>query len=289
MRNQDKCFFKRLYASLIVTGSLSLGILAGGDTAFARSNTPVNLVSSLPPITETNLTALSIFLSTFGGMIVYSVNESWKRRQYIESKVKDFEASLETVNIRKILSSELQCIELFPFVDDAIERFVIVEDCLWTEALLECKCNHQLKEQYHRIDRKRPLYEQEPAVKSCIRDNFNRFLHHLQHFEKMIQSKALDEKKLRSYLYPWFESITQVGKDIYVECPSTKKKYTPQQALLDYMGLSESIPEDKLSIVQRDVRSLVTRYRSLSSFLEHKSSQVQSANSVKPCPKPEAA
>lgn len=293
MKVQNKVSIIRIFTYIAIVSSVFLGILASSGAAFAQSNNPQGSSSSwgqgMLKVSELDLTAISIILSTSGGVFVYWAGESWKRRQYIEGKIKDFEVSLETINVRKMISAELQCIELFPFVDSAKERFVIVEDYLWTEALLECKCNHTLKEQYHRIDRNRPLYEQDPAVKSCIRDNFNRFLFHLQHFEKMIEAKALDQKKLRSYLYPWFESIREVGNEIYAKCPSTKEKYTPQEALLEYMGLLERTPEESLSIVQKDVRALVTRYRSLNSFLETKSNQHQLQNVAGQCSNPEAA
>ncbi|WP_163662051.1 hypothetical protein [Adonisia turfae] len=245
--------------------------------------------SSIFDMSETHLTAISIVLSTIGGAAVYMVNESWKRRQYIEEKIKDFETSPETINVRKMLSAELQCIELFPFVDKAMERFVIVDDRLWAAAILACKCNHTLQEEYDGIDRETPLYLQEPAVKSCIRDNFNRFLHHLQHFEKMIQAGALDKEKLRSYLYPWFETIKQIGTSESVKCPATKQQYTQHTALLEYMGLLDTVLDDQLSIVQRDVRALVTRYRSLSSFLEGRSSTPQATSKHVPCPDPGTA
>ncbi len=89
--------------------------------------------------------------SIIGGVVTYSINESWKRRQYLEKKVKDFENRTETINVRKILSAELQCVELFPFLEKPTHRFVVVEDYLWAEALLECKCNKTLKEQYNKF------------------------------------------------------------------------------------------------------------------------------------------
>ena len=77
-----------------------------------------------------------------------------------------------------------------------MERFVIVEDCLWTEAILACKCNYTLKEEYHRIDReKTSIFYKIQLLNLALETIFNRFLHHLQHFEKMIQSRALDKEK----------------------------------------------------------------------------------------------
>jgi hypothetical protein len=245
-----------------------------------------SLLSKMPDFQEMHLTALSIFISAIGGIRAYKANEAWKHRQYIEEKIKDFEASASTINVRKMISAELHCVELFPFVENSMERFAIVEDCEWTEALLECKCNHTLKEQYHRINRKQPLYEQPSAVKSCIRDNFNMFMLHLQHFEKMIEANALDQETLRSYLYPWFESLRKTETLTQTLCPVTKKTYTPQKALLEYMGLLEGVPEAELSIIQKDVRALVTRYRCLGSFLDADNSHPL-PESARICPVPE--
>ena len=96
-----------------------------------------------------------------------------------------------------MLSSELQCVELFPFLEKPTYRFVVVEDCLWAEALHECKWNENLREEYRKINKDdEHFYQQEAAVKACVRDNFNRFLYHLQQFEKMIDSKTIDSKTL---------------------------------------------------------------------------------------------
>ncbi|NET39225.1 MAG: hypothetical protein F6K19_45850 [Cyanothece sp. SIO1E1] len=287
MRGYYRFFIRRFCAAVTVAGTFSLGLFAVSDTALAKSVQPkaappviahivqAQTQSNSSLVTEPAVTAFSICISAVGGIVAYSVNESWKRRQYIESKIKDFEGSLETINVRKMLNAELQCIELFPYVEPAAHRFVIIEDCCWAEALLECKCNHTLKKEYERIEKDNPLYKQDAAVKAVVRDNFNRFMHHLQHFEKMIQAGALCKRKLRSYLYPWLESLKAVNNAMQVNCVADKTTYTPQEALLEYMGLVEGTSEEDLSIVQRDVRALVTRYRSLSSLQEKNPSHPQ--------------
>ncbi|NET39564.1 MAG: hypothetical protein F6K19_47655 [Cyanothece sp. SIO1E1] len=73
-----------------------------------------------------------------------------------------------------------------------------------------------------------------------------------------------------------------MNNSIQVNCVTDKTTYTSQEALLEYMGLVEGTSEEDLSIVQRDVRMLVTRYRSLSSLQEKNPSQTQ------PTPLPEA-
>jgi hypothetical protein len=62
-----------------------------------------------------DLTPISIIVSAFLGAATYAFNESWKRRQYLEEKIKSFEDKKEAINVRKMLNTELQCIELFPF------------------------------------------------------------------------------------------------------------------------------------------------------------------------------
>lgn len=219
-------------------------------------------------------TAISILFSVVGGIITYRVNEDWKRRQYVEEKVKDFEEKIESINVRKLLSSELRCIELFPFEAEPKHRYVIVKDCLWAQALLECKCNIELEKEYSLINKNKPLYEQEAAVKAVTRDNFNRFLDYLQQFEKMIESGVISKKSLENYLAPWLDLISRVNGETIVVCSVSQKPYNTKKALLEYMGLLESLPETNLSIVQKDVRALVQRYRTLSSLMSEKTPQV---------------
>jgi hypothetical protein len=79
----------------------------------------------------------------------------------------------------------------------------------------------------------------------------------------MIESEVVSEEMLRNYLEPWFDLIKNANdnpKDS-VECPITKKIYTPKDALLEYIGiLNVDIPDEKLSIFQRNVRDLIKRY-----------------------------
>ncbi|NJP12518.1 MAG: hypothetical protein HC866_26160 [Leptolyngbyaceae cyanobacterium RU_5_1] len=248
----------------------------------AASNTQNSKEFGMGTFLKDYSTAISIIVSLIGGIITYSVNESWKRRQYVEEKVKDFEEKMEVINVRKILSTELQCVELFPFESEPKHRYVIVKDCLWADALLECKCNIELEKEYRSIDKKRPLYEQEAAVKAVTRDNFNRFLDYLQQFEKMIESKVVKKKDLENYLALWFDLISGVNGREIVICSISNKGYVPKKALLEYMGLLEDIPESDLSVVQKDVRALVTRYRTLASLMEDEKAVEQSFSSPSP-------
>lgn len=284
MNLRKHTFNRRIFYFLFIFTGFSLAIFLTGENVFAQQSNPTAPQPGIEMvgIIEQSLTAISIFFSTIGGIFVYWVGQSWKQRQYIESKVKDFECSLDTTNVKKMISAELQCIELFPFMDSAMERFVIVNDKLWTEALLECKCNEILERNYGYIERGKSLYDQkkdvlETITKSRIRDEFSSFLNHLQHFEKMIQAKALCKKKLKSYLFPWFEYIKIVNNSLDVPCPSAQRSYTPQEALLEYMGILEDIPEESLSVVQKDVRNLFERYRPLSSFKNKKTKITQAA------------
>jgi hypothetical protein len=65
---------------------------------------------------------------------------------------------------------------------------------------------------------------------------------------------------LSNYLDPWFEFIKNVSdsKEDFVEHPINKRKYTHKQALLEYIGLVE---DKELSIIQKNVRALIQRYR----------------------------
>ena len=201
-------------------------------------------------------TPLTILVST----ATYIANEKSKHLQYVEGKIKDFENQPETITVRKMLNTELQCVELFPFLEEPTNRYVIVEDSEWATALLECKCNDYLKKQHESIDKEKPFYQQKPAIRAAIRDKYNRFLNHLQEFEKMIESGAVSEEMLSNYLDPWFEFIKNVSdsKEDFVEHPINKRKYTHKQALLEYIGLVE---DKELSIIQKNVRALIQRYR----------------------------
>lgn len=202
-------------------------------------------------------------ISISGAIFTYLVNERWKRRQYIDQKIKYFENQPETINVRKMLNAELQCVELFPFLDNPRERFVFVEDDLWTRALLESKCNEVLRQEHEKgIQAANPFIEK-PVWKAVIRDNFNMFLNHLQQFEKMIVSKAVNESELKNYLDAWIEMIDRVGEKHVVDCPVSESKYTPREALLEYLGLTECNPNKNPSVVQENVKKIIGRYRQL--------------------------
>lgn len=277
MKNRKNILVLILSIFLAVVGVTGLTMLAVKNQAFAQPNKPPISQNSTELTTQKNIElaikGIAVILtgvSAFGALITYRNNESWKRRQYIEEKIKDFEDKLETINVRKMLSTELQCVELFPFLEKPTYRFVVVEDCLWAEALLECKCNENLRKEYSSINKDdEHFYQQEAAVKACIRDNFNRFLYHLQQFEKMVESKIINPKELNNYLDPWFKYIENANDGISVKCQSSGTCYLPKEALLEYMGLLESIPGDELSVTQKDVRKLVLRFRTFSSFMDN--------------------
>jgi hypothetical protein len=134
------------------------------------------------------------------------------------------------------------------------------------EALLEWKYNATLKEQLESIDKNdENYYLKPPAIKACIRDNFNRYLDYLQQFEMMVKSGVINQKELKIYLLPWLELVGKVNDIDSIQCPNSGKNYSPKKALLEYMGLLEDMPKgelSKLSIIQEDVNSLVLRFDS---------------------------
>lgn len=269
----------KIFLGLITTGIILLGTSAKGDHLFAQTSSPATVkTDDWTQMIEPISISASVILTMIGGIFTYHINESWKRRQYIEEKVKEFESERETINFRKILSDELQCIELFPFMEQPTHRYAVVEDCLWAEALLECKCNEALKEQYQQFDliRDEPdFYKQATAKKARIRDDANRFLDYLQQFERMIKSKVVAPKELKFHLEAWIEFIKRASEDIYIVCPKSGEKYTPKIALLEYMGLLENSKQQDLSTVQKDVRSLISRYCPLSELVS-KNKQINS-------------
>ena len=203
------------------------------------------------------------------GIYSFIGNEKWKRRQYVEEKVKDFESQLETINVKKMLNTELQCIELFPFLKEPMKRFVVVEDEFWAEALLDCRCNNTSRElkDAHQSKESEDFFTKGVVQKAAIRDDFNKFLNHLQQFEKMIESKAVKESDLKNYLNPWIVFIDRVNdKNLEVDnefkarYPVLKSECTPKQVLLEYMGLKKCDPSIDFSAVQKDVGVLFRRY-----------------------------
>ena len=148
MKNRKNLLVLILSISLAAAGSAGLTILATESYVLAQSAKlpSVQTITNNSQVKKNDLKSkaetLSAIFAAFSvviGVITYYRNESWKHRQYIEEKIKDFENKLETINVRKMLSSELQCVELFPFLEKPTYRFVVVEDCLWAEALHECK------------------------------------------------------------------------------------------------------------------------------------------------------
>lgn len=268
--------------AILITENYVLAETAKSPSVQTSKNTAKAKRTTLDSALSTYTTAISVILSAIGGVATYSINESWKRRQYLEEKIKDFEDKKETINVRKMLSTELQCVELFPFLEKPTHRFVIVEDCLWAEALLECKCNETLKEEYYSINKDdENFYQQKAAKKACIRDNFNRFLNHLQQFEKMVESRIINPKTLKTYLDPWFEFIDKANDEVTIKCPSSGEYYTPKKALLEYIGLLE---EESLSVTQKDVRRLVLQFRLLSSFKLKQTASTQACEIAKTPP-----
>ncbi len=269
--------------SLISVGILGLDIIINIHNTYAQTtNSPTIEAASVKPkkndferLVSIYSTPVSIIFSTSGIIATYFFNQSWKRRQYIEEKIKIFEDKIEVVNVRKMLNTELQCVELFPFLDKPDERFVIVEDSMWAEALFEGKDNAILRSQFESINKYKDKSDvfssgdkdilikssiKDILIKSSIRDSFNKYLDCLQQFEIMINSQVIKQEELEIYLDPWLNFMDHVNNDIEIESSSkTKtKKYTAKHALLEYMGLWEG---QELSVIQKDVKKLVKRFR----------------------------
>ena len=124
MKNRKNLLVLILSISLAAAGSAGLTILATESYVLAQSAKlpSVQTITNNSQVKKNDLKSkaetLSAIFAAFSvviGVITYYRNESWKHRQYIEEKIKDFENKLETINVRKMLSSDLQCVELFPF------------------------------------------------------------------------------------------------------------------------------------------------------------------------------
>lgn len=74
------------------------------------------------------ITLLFAALAVQNGVKEYKKNQQWKVREFLDSKFKEFEAQTETINVRKMLDNEVCFVELFPTANNAINRFVIIEE-----------------------------------------------------------------------------------------------------------------------------------------------------------------
>jgi len=162
----------------------------------------------------------------------YRQGEAWKKREYLDSKFKEFESKPESINIRKMLSNEIQLVELFPIATEPQDRFVNISFHEINEALRQGLDKtiqpSKLQEALDRVkEGEHPCKRETLLINAAIRDNFNRVLQDLEQFELMIQSNTINTISLRNYLRSWGDLINNINneKPCGLACKKTVFEY----------------------------------------------------------------
>ncbi|MCU0547691.1 MAG: hypothetical protein MUE44_36955 [Oscillatoriaceae cyanobacterium Prado104] len=136
------------------------------------------------------------------GFRQYKNDKKDKQTLFIASEIKEFESKLETVNVTQMLVDELRIVKLFPDADKAKNRTVIVTDDKLKEAL-----EVPLKPLKINEDTDSSRKDDDAYVYAAIRDNFDRFLNHLERFYNMRESGVFNSSDFEAYLSPCIKMI----------------------------------------------------------------------------------
>lgn len=263
--------FRKILAPAVVLAILSVASpvlaqpLTDNFTALVQvGNIPArNLLSS--PLMTLMGKFLGVFIGTATfilGSKTYKREQKWKYREFAAQTIKAFEEKLETVNVRKMLNSESQLIDLFPTSSHPSNRFIYIDDETLNKALENNKdYNEKLRETQIKYQRELennndyPRRKEPKLIEAAIRDNFSRFADSLQLLEAMIQSELVTQDELKPYLEPLFEMIYQASEPKLDE----SSKSEPCSNILTYLGLDEKQIEP--TTVQKSVKSLAARYQ----------------------------
>ncbi|MFM9263890.1 hypothetical protein [Tychonema sp. BBK16] len=187
------------------------------------------------------------------GSKTYKREQKWKYREFAAQTIKAFEEKSETVNVRKMLNSESQLIDLFPTSSHPSNRFIYIDDETLNKALENNKdYNEKLRETQIKYQRELennndyPRRKEPKLIEAAIRDNFRSFAESLQLLEAMIKSELVTQDELKPYLKPLFEMIYDASKS--ERCSN----------ILTYLGLDEKPIEP--TTVQKSVKFLADHY-----------------------------
>ncbi|XZO03780.1 MAG: hypothetical protein ACM65L_08695 [Microcoleus sp.] len=189
------------------------------------------------------------------GYKTYNREQKWKHREFAAQTIKEFEEKLETVNVRKMLNSESQLIDLFPTSSHPSNRFIYIDDQTLNKALENNKdYDEKLRETQIKYQRELennndyPRRKEPKLIEAAIRDNFSRFAESLQLLEAMIKSELVTQDELKPYLEPLFEMIYRASES--ERCSN----------ILTYLGLDKKQKQTELTTVQNSVKLLADRY-----------------------------
>ncbi|MDQ2099569.1 MAG: hypothetical protein QQW96_18215 [Tychonema bourrellyi B0820] len=263
--------FRKILAPAVVLAILSVASpvlaqpLTDNFTALVQvGNIPArNLLSS--PLMTLMGKFLGVFIGTATfilGSKTYKREQKWKYREFAAQTIKAFEEKLETVNVRKMLNSESQLIDLFPTASHPSNRFIYIDDQTLIKSLENQKdYDEKLQEAQIKYQRELennndyPRRKEPKLIQAAIRDNFRSFAESLQLLEAMIQSELVTEDELKPYLKPLFEMIDQASKRELDESSESERCSN----ILTYLGLDEKQTEP--TTVQKSVKSLAARYQ----------------------------
>ncbi|MEZ2229815.1 MAG: hypothetical protein ACBR50_26520 [Microcoleus sp.] len=223
-----------------------------------------------------NIDTKDLFGNVLGGFIgtatfilgfkTYNREQKWKHREFAAQAIKafeeKFEEKLETVNVRKMLNSESQLIDLFPTSSHDSDRFIYIDDETLNKALENNKdYDEKLQETQIKYQRELennndyPRRKEPKLIEAAIRDNFRSFAESLQLLEAMIKSELVTQDEFKPYLKPLFEMIYDASKRELDESSESERCSN----ILTYLGLDEK--QTELTTVQKSVKSLATRYQ----------------------------
>jgi|GEM_PF-6675112 len=194
-------------------------------------------------------------------------DQTWKTREFVAQIMKEFEEKAETINVRKMINTESQLIDLFPTSTPASNRFVYIDDQTLNNALRnDYNYNKKLcaaQKRYQKETKSKPDYarkNEQKLVDAAIRDNFNRFAESLQLFEAMIQSEVVTEEELAPYLKPLFKIIYLVSER--PTCTNFLPYFGLNNEEVKEAILNENKSISSLSEVQQNIKRLAKRYDS---------------------------
>lgn len=200
--------------------------------------------------------------SIISGSTTHKREQTWKYREFAAQTIKAFEEKLETVNVRKMLNSESQLIDLFPTASHSSNRFIYIDDETLIKSLKsQNDYDEKLRETQIKYQRELennndyPRRKEPKLIEAAIRDNFRSFAESLQLLEAMIQSELVTEDELKPYLKPLFEMIYDASERELDESSESE----PCSNILTYLGLDEK--PTKPTTVQKSVKSLAARYQ----------------------------
>lgn len=182
-----------------------------------------------------SVTVATVIFSVYTFKSSSDHDQTWKTREFVAQIMKEFEEKAETINVRKMINTESQLIDLFPTANLAANRFIYIDNRMLNNALKnDFDKNKELDKAQKRYQEEtiyKPNYarkNEQALVDAAIRDNFNRFAESLQLFEAMIKSKVVTEDELAPYLEPLFNIFRLVSKQN--NCPNVSP----------YLGLKNS-------------------------------------------------